>query len=144
MKTGTGRPVADPQSTGADPAVARRVVPIRAGQGTPAERSDGRGAEPTLVDALPTAAQDSVRMRSLLAGALQALVGPRGVEPSCSWACVCSGPPRISTGAHSRQSRPAPPTTRRAQRPAMRPLCLFARGADDTTLLLVARRSVSW
>jgi len=99
-----------------------------------------------LVDVLPTAAQDSVRMRSpVLAGALQALVG-LGVVGALVLVglAVLSQPPRISARAPIPDSLAQPLRRQGALVPGDAALYVFSpRGADDTTLLLVARRNVA-
>jgi len=99
-----------------------------------------------LVDALPTAAQDSVRMRSpVLVGALQALLG-LGVVGALVLVglAVLSQPPRISARAPIPDSLAQPLRRQGALVPGDAALYVFSpRGADDTTLLLVARRNVA-
>ena len=99
-----------------------------------------------LVDALPTAAQDSVRMRSpVLSGALHALVG-LGVVGGLLLVVltVLSKPPRVSVRAPIPDSLAQPLRRQGALAPGDAALYVFSpRGADDTTLLLVARRSVA-
>ncbi|PYO96347.1 MAG: hypothetical protein DMD60_10795 [Gemmatimonadetes bacterium] len=99
-----------------------------------------------LVDALPTAAQDSVRMRSrVLARALQGLVG-LGVVGALVLVglAVLSRAPRISARAPIPDSLAQPLRRQGALTPGDAALYVFSpRGADDTTLLLVARRSVA-
>jgi len=99
-----------------------------------------------LVDALPTAAQDSVRMRSpVLSGALHALVG-LGVVGGLLLVVltVLSKAPRVSVRAPIPDSLAQPLRRQGALAPGDAALYVFSpRGADDTTLLLVARRSVA-
>jgi eukaryotic-like serine/threonine-protein kinase len=99
-----------------------------------------------LVETLPTAAQDSVRMRSpLLSGALQAVVGLGVVGALVLVALtVLSEPPRISALAPIPDSLVQPLRRQGALAPGDVALYVFSpRGADDTTLLLVARRGVA-
>src|SRR5712664_1264579 len=99
-----------------------------------------------LVDALPTAAQDSVRVGSpVLSRALSALVGLGVVGGLLFMALiVLSKPPRVSARAPIPESLAQ--TLRRQGALAAGDAALYVfspRGADDTTLLLVARRSVA-
>jgi serine/threonine-protein kinase len=99
-----------------------------------------------LVDALPTAAQDSVRVRSsVLSGALQALVGLAVVGGLVLVGlAVLSKPPRISARAPIPDSLAQPLRRQGALAAGDAALYIFSpRGADDSTLLLVARRSVA-
>jgi len=99
-----------------------------------------------LVDALPTAAQDSVRTRSpVLSGALHALVGLGVVGGLLLGALrVLSKPPRLSARAPIPDSLAQPLRRQGALAPGDAALYLFSpSGADDTTLLLVARRGVA-
>src|SRR2546428_8696574 len=99
-----------------------------------------------LVEALPTAAQDSVRMRSpVLSGALNALVG-LGVVGGLLFVAltVLPKPPRLSVRAPIPDSLAQLLRRQGALAPGDAALYVFSpRGADDTTLLLVARRSVA-
>src|SRR4029077_18965744 len=99
-----------------------------------------------LVEALPTAAQDIVRLRSpVLATALSALLG-LGVVGALLFVAltVLSKPPRVSVRAPIPDSLAQPLRRQGALAPGDAALYLFSpRGADDTTLLLVARRSVA-
>jgi len=99
-----------------------------------------------LVEALPTAAQDSVRMRSpVLSGALNALVGLGVVGGLLVFALtVLSKAPRLSVRAPIPDSLAQPLRRQGALAPGEAVLYLFSpRGADDSTLLLVTRRSVA-
>ncbi|PYP08477.1 MAG: hypothetical protein DMD56_12630 [Gemmatimonadetes bacterium] len=113
----------------------------------PAERfQSAEELSRALVDALPAAAQDSVGMRSsVLSGALQAVVG-LGVVGALvlGGLAVLSRAPRISAHAPIPDSLAQPLRRQGALAPGDPALYVFSpRGADDTTLLLVARRNVA-
>jgi serine/threonine-protein kinase len=99
-----------------------------------------------LVEALPTAAQDSVRVHSpVLSAALSALVG-LGVVGGLLFGAltVLSKPPRLSARAPIPESLAQTLRRQGALAPGDAALYVFSpRGADDTTLLLVARRNVT-
>jgi len=99
-----------------------------------------------LVEALPTAAQDIVRLRSpVLAGALSALLG-LGVLGALVFVAltVLSNPPRVSARAPIPESLAQALRRQGALAPGDAALYVFSpRGADDSTLLLVARRNVA-
>src|SRR2546425_1688436 len=145
MKQATATPVPIQQRR-SDVPPTLAVVVDRALAKDPAERfQTAEELSRALVEALPTAAQDSVRMRSpVLAGALQALVG-LGVVGALVLVglAVLSQPPRISERAPIPDSLAQPLRRQGALVPGDAALYVFSpRGADDTTLLLVARRSV--
>jgi serine/threonine protein kinase len=99
-----------------------------------------------LVEALPTAAQDNVRLRPpILSRALQALVGLGVVGGLVLVALtVLSKPPRVSAVAPIPDSLVQALRRQGALAPGDAALYVFSpRGADDTTLLLVARRRVA-
>ncbi len=99
-----------------------------------------------LVEALPTAAQDTVRLRSpVLATALSALLG-LGVVGALLFVAltVLSKPPRVSARAPIAESLAQALRRQGALAPGDAALYVFSpRGADDSTLLLVARRNVA-
>src|SRR3989475_728347 len=99
-----------------------------------------------LVEALPTAAQDTVRLRSpVLATALSALLG-FGVVGALLFVAltVLSKPPRVSARAPIAESLAQALRRQGALAPGDAALYVFSpRGADDSTLLLVARRNVA-
>jgi len=99
-----------------------------------------------LVEALPTAAQDIVRLRSpVLATALSALLG-LGVVGALLFVAltVLSKPPRVSARAPIAESLAQALRRQGALAPGDAALYVFSpRGADDSTLLLVARRNVA-
>jgi len=145
MKQATATPVPIQQHRSEIPPTLAGVVD-RALAKDPAERfQTAEELSGALVDALPTAAQDSVRMRSpVLVGALQALVG-FGVVGALVLVglAVLSQPPRISARAPIPDSLAQPLRRQGALVPGDAALYVFSpRGADDTTLLLVARRNV--
>jgi eukaryotic-like serine/threonine-protein kinase len=113
----------------------------------PAERfQTAEELSQALVEALPTAAQDSVRVRSPIpSGVLQALVGLGVVGGLVLVALtVLSKPPRLSALAPIPDSLVQPLRRQGALAPGDVALYVFSpRGADDTTLLLVARRGVA-
>src|SRR5207249_10485960 len=95
-----------------------------------------------LVEALPTAARDSVRMRSpVLSGALSALVGLGAVGGILFVALtVLSKPPRLSVRAPIPDSLAQPLRRQGALAPGRPALHVFSpRAAADTPLLRVAR-----
>src|SRR6058998_2597989 len=123
------------------------VVVDRALAKDPAERfQTAEELSRALVEALPTAAQDSVRMRSpVLSGALNALVG-LGVVGGLLFVAltVLSKPPRLSVPAPIPDSLAQLLRRQGALAPGDVALYVFSpRGADDTTLLVVARRNVA-
>ncbi len=146
MKQATATPVPIQQHRGEVPPPLAGVVD-RALAKDPAERfQSAEELSRALVDALPTAAQDSVRMRSsVLSGALQALVGVGVVGALVlGGLAVLSRAPRISARAPIPDSLAQPLRRQGALAPGDPALYVFSpRGADDTTLLLVARRSVA-
>src|SRR3989442_2253632 len=99
-----------------------------------------------LVEALPTAAQDTVRLRSpVLATALSALLG-FGIVGALLFVAltVLSKPPRVSARAPIAESLAQALRRQGALAPGDAALYVFSpRGADDSTLLLVARRNVA-
>ena len=99
-----------------------------------------------LVEALPTAAQDIVRLRSpVLARALSALLG-LGVVGALLFVAltVLSQPPRVSARAPIPESLAQALRRQGALAPGDAALYVFSpRGADDSTLLLVGRRNVA-
>ena len=99
-----------------------------------------------LVEALPTAAQDIVRLRSpVLATALSALLG-LGVVGALLFVAltVLSQPPRVSARAPIPESLAQALRRQGALAPGDAALYVFSpRGADDSTLLLVGRRNVA-
>src|SRR5205814_2319635 len=146
MKQATATPVPIQQHRSEIPPTLAGVVD-RALAKDPAERfQTAEELSGALVDALPTAAQDSVRMRSpVLVGALQALLG-LGVVGALVLVglAVLSQPPRISARAPIPDSLAQPLRRQGALVPGDAALYVFSpRGADDTTLLLVARRNVA-
>ena len=146
MKQATATPVPVRQHRSEIPATLADVVD-RALAKDPAERfQTAEELSRALVDALPTAAQDSVRMRSpVLSGALHALVGLGVVGGLLLGALmVLSKPPRLSARAPIPDSLAQPLRRQGALAPGDPALYLFSpSGADDTTLLLVARRGVA-
>ncbi len=146
MKQATATPVPIQQHRSEVPPTLAGVVD-RALAKDPAERFQTAGElSRALVEALPTAAHDSVRMRSsVLSGALQVLVGLGVVGGVVLVAlAVLSQPPRISARAPIPDSLAQPLRRQGALARGDAALYVFApRGADDTTLLLVARRSVA-
>src|SRR6266576_1290319 len=146
MKQATATPVPIQQRRSDVPPTLAGVVD-RALAKDPAERfQTAEELSRALVEALPTAAQDSVRMRSpVLSGALHALVG-LGVVGALVLVglAVLSQPPRISARAPIPDSLAQPLRRQGALVPGDAALYVFSpRGADDTTLLLVARRNVA-
>src|SRR5207249_329019 len=146
MKQATATPVPIQQHRSEVPPTLAGVVD-RALAKDPAERfQSAEELSRALVDALPTAAQDSVGMRSsVLSGALQAVVG-LGVVGALvlGGLAVLSRAPRISAHAPIPDSLAQPLRRQGALAPGDPALYVFSpRGADDTTLLLVARRSVA-
>jgi hypothetical protein len=99
-----------------------------------------------LVDALPTAAQDIVRVRSrTVATVLSVLLG-LGVVGGLLFVAltVLSQPPRVSARAPIPESLAQALRRQGALAPGDAALYVFApHGADDSTLLLVARRNVA-
>ncbi len=146
MKQATATPVPIQQHRSEVPPTLAGVVD-RALAKDPAERfQTAEELSRALVEALPTAAHDSVRMRSsVLSGALQVLVGLGVVGGVVLVAlAVLSQPPRISARAPIPDSLAQPLRRQGALARGDAALYVFApRGADDTTLLLVARRSVA-
>ena len=146
MKQATATPVPiEQRRSDVPPTLA--VVVDRALAKDPAERfQTAEELSRALVEALPTAAQDSVRMRSpVLSGALNALVG-LGVVGGLLFVAltVLSKPPRLSVRAPITDSLAQLLRRQGALAPGDVALYVFSpRGADDTTLLLVARRSVA-
>jgi len=99
-----------------------------------------------LVEALPTAAQDIVQLRSpVLATALSVLLGLGAVGALLFVALtVLSKPPRVSARAPIAESLAQALRRQGALAPGDAALYVFSpRGADDSTLLLVARRNVA-
>src|SRR5438477_956261 len=146
MKQATATPVPIQQRR-SDVPPTLAVVVGRALAKDPAERfQTAEELSRALVEALPTAAQDSVRMRSpVLSGALHALVG-LGVVGGLLFVAltVLSKPPRLSVRAPITDSLAQLLRRQGALAPGDVALYVFSpRGADDTTLLLVARRSVA-
>ena len=146
MKQATATPVPIQQRR-SDVPPTLAVVVDRALAKDPAERfQTAEELSRALVEALPTAAQDSVRMRSpVLSGALHALVG-LGVVGGLLFVAltVLSKPPRLSVRAPIPDSLAQLLRRQGALAPGDAALYVFSpRGADDTTLLLVARRSVA-
>jgi hypothetical protein len=146
MKQATATPVPVQQHRSEIPATLAAVVDRTLAK-DPAERfQTAEELSRALIEALPTAAQDSVRMRSpVLAGALSALVG-LGVVGGLLFVAltVLSQPPRISARAPIPESIAQPLRRQGALASGDAALYVFSpRGADDSTLLLVARRSVA-
>ncbi len=146
MKQATATPVPVRQHRSEIPATLADVVDRTLAK-DPAERfQTAEELSRALVDALPTAAQDSVRVGSpVLSRALSALVG-LGVVGGLVFVAltVLSKPPRVSARAPIPESLAQ--TLRRQGALAAGDAALYVfspRGADDTTLLLVARRSVA-
>jgi len=145
MKQATATPVPIRQHRTEIPSPLAGVVD-RALAKDPAERfQTAEEMSRALVDALPTAAQDSVRMRSPVLAGVKALVGVGVVGVLVLVALVVlSHPPRISARAPIPDSLAQPLRRHGALAPGDAALYVFSpHGADDTTLLLVARRSVA-
>src|SRR5881296_2946091 len=146
MKQATATPVPIQQRR-SDVPPTLAVVVDRALAKDPAERfQTAEELSRALVEALPTAAQDSVRMRSpVLSGALNALVGLGVVGGLLVFALtVLSKAPRLSVRAPIPDSLAQLLRRQGALAPGDAAVYVFSpRGADDTTLLLVARRSVA-
>jgi serine/threonine-protein kinase len=146
MKQATATPVPIQQHRSEIPPTLAAIVDRTLAK-DPAERfQTAEELSRALVGALPTAAQDSVRVRSsVLSGALQALVG-LGVVGGLVLVglAVLSKPPRISARAPIPDSLAQPLRRQGALAAGDAALYIFSpRGADDSTLLLVARRSVA-
>jgi len=146
MKQATATPVPIQQHRSEIPATLAAVVDRTLAK-DPAERfQTAEELSRALIEALPTAARDSVRMGSpVLAGALSALVG-LGVVGGLLFVAltVLSKPPRISARAPIPESIAQPLRRQGALASGDAALYVFSpRGADDSTLLLVARRSVA-
>src|SRR3989454_159551 len=146
MKQATATPVPIQQHRSEIPSTLAELVDRTLAK-DPADRfQTAEELSQALVDALPTAAQDSVRMRSpFLSGALHALVGLGVVAGLLLLTLtVLSKPPRLSARAPIPESLAQPLRRQGALAPGDAALYVFSpRGADDTTLLLVARRSVA-
>jgi serine/threonine-protein kinase len=146
MKQATATPVPIQQHRSEIPPTLAAIVDRTLAK-DPAERfQTAEELSRALVDALPTAAQDSVRVRSsVLSGALQALVGLAVVGGLVLVGlAVLSKPPRISARAPIPDSLAQPLRRQGALAAGDAALYIFSpRGADDSTLLLVARRSVA-
>ncbi len=146
MKQATATPVPIQQHRSEIPPTLAAIVDRTLAK-DPAERfQTAEELSRALVDALPTAAQDSVRVRSsVLPGALQALVGLAVVGGLVLVGlAVLSKPPRISARAPIPDSLAQPLRRQGALAAGDAALYVFSpRGADDSTLLLVARRSVA-
>src|SRR5260370_32537925 len=137
MKQATATPLPIQQHRSDIPATLAVVVD-RALAKDPAERfQTAEELSRALVEALPTAAQDSVRMRSpVMSGALNALLG-LGVLGGLLVALltVLSKPPRLSVRAPIPDSLAQPLRRQGALAPGDAALYLFSpRGDDDSTL----------
>ncbi len=146
MKQATATPVPIHQHRSDVPPPLAAVVD-RALAKDPAERfPTAAELSRALVEALPTAAQDIVRVRPpVLATALSALLG-LGVLGALLFVAltVLSKPPRVSARAPIPESLAQALRRQGALAPGDAALYVFSpRGADDSTLLLVARRSVA-
>jgi len=141
MKQATVEPVPIRQLRGDVPAALAAVIERMLAK-DPAERyQTAEELSRALVDALPGAARDGLHTgRSVAAGLVRVLVGLGGLVAFA----LFSGGPRLSVSAPVPDSVTQVLRRQRGLPPGDVALYVFApRGAEDTTLLLVARRVVS-